>query len=198
MISKCRKWHLRGTDHEHGYAGPKTAIFRWQELAFLKFNLKFNSVALWIIQLQTHQEHLQLPQGGAVSALSCPAWWGICHFLRAVKTNPHLYPGVGWVGVYFDWCINELHVKEMWGCSCLVPFFSTRSRSWPARLYDRPLNCLEGSSAEYHKIKTTWLDKMDCLVPRNGEFSLKVVHSRRISFRSVEDDMNAKFFLVQT
>ena len=72
-----------------------------------------------------------------------------------------------------------------------VHFFSTRSRSWPARLYDRPLICLERSPAlspaEYHKIKTTWLDKMDCLVPRNGEFSLKVVYSRPIPFRSVED-----------
>ena len=43
------------------------------------------------------------PKGGAFSAISCPTWWGICHFLLAVKTNPHLYPGVGWVGVYFDW-----------------------------------------------------------------------------------------------
>ena len=35
------------------------------------------------------------PRGGPFSAISCPAWWGICHFLRAIKTNPHLYPGVG-------------------------------------------------------------------------------------------------------
>ena len=46
------------------------------------------------------------PRGGAFSAISCPSWWGICRFLRAIKTNPHLYPGVGWVGVYFDWCIS--------------------------------------------------------------------------------------------
>ena len=49
------------------------------------------------------------PRGGALSAhLSCPAWWGICHFLQAFKTNPHLYPRVGGegVGVYFDWCIR--------------------------------------------------------------------------------------------
>ena len=46
-------------------------------------------------------------RGGAFSATSCPAWWEICHFLRAIKTNPHLYPGVGWVGVYFDWCIKR-------------------------------------------------------------------------------------------
>ena len=46
------------------------------------------------------------PRGGAFSAISCPAWWGICRFLRAIKTNPHLYPGMGWVGVYFDWCIT--------------------------------------------------------------------------------------------
>ena len=50
--------------------------------------------------------NLSGPRGGSFSAISCPAWWGICHFLRAIKTNPHLYPGVGWVGVYFDWCIT--------------------------------------------------------------------------------------------
>ena len=50
--------------------------------------------------------NLSDPRGGAFSAISCPAWWGICRFLRAIKTNPHLYPGVGWVGVYFDWCIT--------------------------------------------------------------------------------------------
>ena len=47
------------------------------------------------------------PRGGAFSAISCPSWWGICRFLRAIKTNPHLYPGVGWVGVYFDCCISS-------------------------------------------------------------------------------------------
>ena len=135
VISKCRKWHLRGTyhkfflgqhaprpqleahacgDHGHSYAGPKTAFFQLTgleslKLAFLKFNWKFNSAALWIIQLQTHQEYLQLPlRDGAFSAISCPTMWGICRFLRTIKTNPHLYPGLGrggGVGVYFDWCI---------------------------------------------------------------------------------------------
>ena len=57
--------------------------------------------------LQTHQELISCPRGGAFSAISYPAWWGICHFLRAIKTNPHLYPAVGWVGVYFDWCITS-------------------------------------------------------------------------------------------
>ena len=42
--------------------------------------------------------------GWAFSSISYP-WWGICHFLHAIKTNPHLYPGVGEVGIYFDWCI---------------------------------------------------------------------------------------------
>ena len=106
-------------DHGHGYAGPRTASFlvagpESLKLAFLKFNLKFNSAAFWIIQLQTHQEHLQLPQGWGISAISCPAWWGICRFLRGIKTNPHLYPGVGWVGVYFDWCITfSIYVQEL-------------------------------------------------------------------------------------
>ena len=49
---------------------------------------------------------LSCPRGGTFSAIFCPAWWGICRFLRAIKTNPHLYPGVGWVGVYFDRCIS--------------------------------------------------------------------------------------------
>ena len=52
------------------------------------------------------------PRGGAFSAISCPAWWGICRFLRAIKTTPHLYPGVGWVGVYFDWCIMRLRKSQ--------------------------------------------------------------------------------------
>ena len=45
---------------------------------------------------QTHQEHLQLPQGWDIFLLifPAPAWWGICHFLQALKTNPHLYPRV--------------------------------------------------------------------------------------------------------
>ena len=45
---------------------------------------------------------------GAFSAISCPTWWGICRFLHAIKTNPHLYPGVGGLGVYFDWCISDI------------------------------------------------------------------------------------------
>ena len=107
-------------DHRHSYAGPKTIFFvvvrtvESLKLTFLKFNVKFNSATLWIIQLQTHQEHLQLHQGWGISAISCPGWWGICRFLRAIKTNPRLYPGVGWVGVYFDWCIigkDEAFVK---------------------------------------------------------------------------------------
>ena len=44
------------------------------------------------------------PRGWAFSAISFPAWWGIC--LRAIKTNTHLYPRVGEVGFYFDWCIS--------------------------------------------------------------------------------------------
>ena len=121
------------------------------KLAFLKFNLKFNSASSGIIKLQTHQEHLQLPQGwriahfadmvailnsivlniyygmlrgqinmylppehpnnkiqkwslhvrnGLCSAISCPAWWGICRLSHAMKTNPylHVYPKVRGVG----------------------------------------------------------------------------------------------------
>ena len=135
------------------------------KLAFLKFNLKFNSAALGIIKLQTHQEHLQLPQGwgiahfadmvailnfivlniyygmlrgqinmylppehpnnkiqkwsphlrnGLCSAISCPAWWGICRLLHTMKTNPylHVYPKVRGVGVYFDWCIMASEVEQ--------------------------------------------------------------------------------------
>ena len=48
------------------------------------------------------------PGVGAFSAISCPAWWGICRFLHAIKTNPNLYPGLGGLGVYFDWCIIQL------------------------------------------------------------------------------------------
>ena len=151
MIPKCRKWHLRGTylnffpgaachrtsleahtcgDHGHGYAGTKNTFFQLPgleslKLAFLKFNLKFNFAALWIIQIQTHQEHLQLPQGwGIFFAICCSAWWGICRFLRAIKTNPHLYPGVGWVGVYFDWCI----IVET--PSTQLPFSQTKLRQF--------------------------------------------------------------------
>ena len=114
MISKCRKWHIRGTylfffltpleahafgDHGHGYAFflvdragiSETGILPPCEL----FNYKL--------------------RGGAFSAISCAVWWSVCRFLHAIKTNPH-FPsiflggegeGVG-LGVYFDWCINIL------------------------------------------------------------------------------------------
>ena len=119
VISKCRKWYLRGTylklfpgaachqtfleahtcDHGHGYAGSKTAFFLLSgleslKLAFLKFNLNFNSAALWIIQLQTHQApgvgHFLLfpaPHGGVFAA-----------FCALLKLLPTYIPGWGGSG----------------------------------------------------------------------------------------------------
>ena len=73
-------------DHRHGYARPKTVFLLLSgleslKLTFLKFNVKFNSAALWVIQLQTHQEHLQLHQG-----------WGIfCYFLPRMVGDLSLF-----------------------------------------------------------------------------------------------------------
>ena len=54
------------------------------------------------------------PGVGHFSAISCPAWWGIYRSLHAIKTNPHLYPGLGGLGVYFDCCImRTLSAKEI-------------------------------------------------------------------------------------
>ena len=93
VILKCRKWHLRGT--------------------YLKI---FPGAACHRISLEAHTcgDHGHGYAGPNTVFfksetgifLICPAWWGICRFLRAIKTNPHLYPRVGWVGVYFDWCIT--------------------------------------------------------------------------------------------
>ena len=47
------------------------------------------------------------PGVGHFLLFPAPHGWGICRFLHAIKTNPHLYPRVGWVRVYFDWCIID-------------------------------------------------------------------------------------------
>ena len=53
---------------------PPLTGLKCLKLAFLKFKFRFNSAALWIIQLQTHQECLQLILG-----------WGIfCFFLPSM------------------------------------------------------------------------------------------------------------------
>ena len=53
-------------------------------------------------------------RNGLCSAISCPAWWGICRLLHTMKTNPylHVYPKVRGVGVYFDWCIMASEVEQ--------------------------------------------------------------------------------------
>ena len=58
---------------------------------------------------------------------SCPRGWGIsCYFPQNIsphggafvsfctpyRTNPHLYPRVGGVRVYFDWCIMFMPVSS--------------------------------------------------------------------------------------
>ena len=65
------------------------------KMAFLKVNLKFNSAALWLFKYKLIRNIFSCRKGGAFSAISCPTWWGICRFLHAIKTNPHLYPGRG-------------------------------------------------------------------------------------------------------
>ena len=120
VISKCRKWHLRGTDHEHGYAGPKTAIFRWQELAFLKFNLKFNSVALWIIQLQTHQA----PGVGHFLLFPAPHGGGFVAFFALLILIPTYIPGWGGSGFTLTGALSTGQIQRL----CCQPFLT---RSWP-------------------------------------------------------------------
>ena len=48
-----------------------------------------------------------------LQCISWPAWWGICRFLHTIKTNPHLYPGIGGLGVCFDWCMHKVKDKEV-------------------------------------------------------------------------------------
>ena len=99
-------------DRGYGNTGSKTAFFQLTgleslKLAFLKFNLKLNPAPCELFNYKLIRIIFSCPRGGAFSAICCPAWWGIRRFLRDIKTNPHLYPGVGWVGVYFDWCISR-------------------------------------------------------------------------------------------
>ena len=68
---------------------------------------------MWIIQLQTHQEHLQLPQGWDIFCSFLPRMGGICCFLHAIKTNPHLYPSVGARGLL--WLVHR-HAWLLHGC----------------------------------------------------------------------------------
>ena len=87
----------------------KVCIHSWHALVALDF-----FVDLMFIQIRkskkkiltTHQEHLQLSQGWGIFCYFLPRMVVICRSLHAIKTNPHLYPGVGMVGVYFDWCIK--------------------------------------------------------------------------------------------
>lgn len=88
-----------------------TGLESLKVIYFLKFNLKSNSTILWIIQLQTHQKHLQIlvfpaPHGGVFVI-----------FFPATKINPYHYPRVeGGFGVYFDWCISvsvSLHSQKI-------------------------------------------------------------------------------------
>ena len=97
---------LQRSYHGHVHAGRKTAIFSWQGWSNIIYNLTLLRCELFNYKLIRNT--FSCPGGGAFSAISCLTYWGICHLLRAVKTNPHLYPGVGWVGVYFDWCINTI------------------------------------------------------------------------------------------
>ena len=98
------------------------------------------------------------PRGGAFSAISCPARWGICHFLRAIKTNPHLYPGLGWVGVYFDWWI--MHTTEAvvikplnWNCKYHCHFHSVG-----LRIYDDSTKSTDQSEARALSHKKNLID----------------------------------------
>ena len=100
-------------DRGYGYTGPKTAFLKLTGLeslkvAFLKFNFKLIPAPCELFNHKLIRNIFSCLRGRAFSAISCPAWWGIRLFLRDIKTNPHLYPGVGWFWVYFDWCINRI------------------------------------------------------------------------------------------
>ena len=48
------------------------------------------------------------PRGGAFSAISCPAWWGICHILHAIKTSiPEEGGGGGFTLTGALYCYNK-------------------------------------------------------------------------------------------
>ena len=55
----------------------------------------------------------------------------MCRFFHAFKTNPHLFPGVGWVEVYFDWCISfpDIHSNRSWEY-CASVYGSMKRKSW--------------------------------------------------------------------
>ena len=120
VIAKCRKWHLRGIylpggacprplcgDHEHGYTTPKTAFFKLTgveslKLAFLKFNLKFNSVN----HLTTNSSGTSSVAPGVEHFLLFPAPHGreFVAFCTLLKPTPTYILEWG-IRVYFDWCI---------------------------------------------------------------------------------------------
>ena len=86
-------------------------------LEFYNLNVYKTHAALWIIQLQTHQEHLHLTQGGGGHFLLFPAPHGgaFVTFYTLLKLIHPRGGGGGGVGIYFDWCIILLQQVKLIG-----------------------------------------------------------------------------------
>ena len=157
LISKCTKWNLRGTylnfffpgqhglgtprgsrlrgDYGNGYTGPKTVFFfkltglESLKLAFLQFHLKFNSAALWINQLQTHEEHLQFKGWDIFCYFVLHMVGAFVAFQHAIKTNPRLYPGVCGGPQGLLWLVHNKHLMTGLTGPSLV-FFPRDPQCW--------------------------------------------------------------------
>ena len=134
---------------------------------------------------------MSCPRGGAFSAISSPAWWGIRRFLRDIKTNPRLYPGEGWVRVYFDWCINKIIALSTPCLSlqlCALNRFSKSARE----------NCFRPPETipQYcfvHLLLRTTLASLERAHQR-----LRVQNVGDFPQTKVDREINARFFLTQT
>ena len=96
------------------------------------------------------------PRGGAFSAISCPAWWGICHFLRATKTNPRLYSGVGWVGWLSNYKWDQQFAGTKYGGATTGARFlenTIQEASGNSRIHARLFAVLDAIGATCHEYK---------------------------------------------
>ena len=146
-------------DHGQGYAGPKTVFFYLSgleslKLAFLKLKLKFNSAALWIIRLQTHQA----PGVGHFLLFPAPHSGGFVTFCVLFKLIPTYIPGWGGSGFTLTGA-SSINIDNQWKSIITNIFVIDWSFININRLIDIDCHRLLSIVIDYrfHRLFTSWL-----------------------------------------